>query len=162
MSDLAVPLPGVLAEFSDRDLDRFERWIAALSRGVGPMAAGAEVNWSPAKVKRLISDPDIANIMQDIEDAKDEHAEYRLFQSVDAGNMTAIQMWLYNRRPDRWRDIKKIVTETHVTADHTVVINIREAVGSLLRDNGVAALQPGGALDEIIDAEVVSDSNADA
>lgn len=163
MTDLEVATPpGVLAEFSERDLSKFDRWIEALGRGIGPLAAGAAVNWSPAKIRRLLSDPEVANFVQDIEEAKDEHIESRLYQSADAGNMTAIQMWLYNRRADRWRDVKRIVTETHVTADHTVVVNIREAVGSLLRENGVAALQPGGSFDRIIDAEVVGDSDTDA
>lgn len=162
MTDLEVARPGVLATFTERDAAKFEVWADALARGIGPLEAGAQVNWSPAKVRRLLADPDIANFIVDIEDMKDERIEHRLFQGADAGNATLILAWLYNRRPDRWKDVKRIVTETHVTADYTVVVNMREALGGMLRENGVAALQPGGALDEIIDAEVVSDSDADA
>jgi hypothetical protein len=160
MSDIEVA-PGVLATLTERDLAKFEVWADAMSRGRGPLEAGAEVNWSPAKVRRLLADPGIANFLSDIENMKDERIEHRMFQGADAGNATLIMAWLYNRRPDRWKDVKRIVTETHVTADHTVVVNIREAVGGLLRTHGVAALQPGGQLDEILDAEVISDSDTD-
>lgn len=161
MTDLAVA-PGVLGTLTERDLAKFEVWADALSRGLGPLEAGAQVNWSPAKVRRLLADANIANFISDIENMKDERIEHRLFQGADAGNATLILAWLYNRRPDRWKDVKRIVNETHVTADHTVVVNIREAVGGLLRTHGVAALQPGGELDRVIEAEVVGDSDTDA
>lgn len=49
-----------------------------------------------------------------------ERVENALFQSAIGGNVTAIQVWLYNRMPDRWSDRR------HVEVSQRAVTDVRE------------------------------------
>jgi hypothetical protein len=63
-------------------------------------------------------------------------------------------LWLFNRAPERWRDVKRI----EVRAEHKVSIGAVETVKAgvlqLLREQGVGAMQALESPD-IIDADVI-------
>jgi hypothetical protein len=66
-----------------------------------------------------------------------------------------MQMWLFNRRPDDWRDVKRIEIRSEQRIEVAAVESVKAGVIALIREQGVAAMQ---ALDAgIIDAEIVDD-----
>ena len=77
--------------------------------------------------------------------------------------MAAITMVLFNRRADRWRDVKRIEVRTDATATINSTESAKAAAIALLADRGVDAMQAlnAGTLDEIIDAELVDDDGDD-
>jgi hypothetical protein len=135
-----------------------EQFLRLLKMGVGPINAGVEVGWPPAKTRRIMQEPDMALLVKDAVTQLDETIEFQLVEQAKKGNLTAIKMWLNTRMPERWPDITKV----HVTHESTIQIgvvnSVKQAAIELLREHGVAALQPGGALDApILDAEVIDD-----
>jgi hypothetical protein len=53
-------------------------------------------------------DPDFANAIDQAELDSCEVIEDALFQKAKGGHVTAIQVWLYNRWPERWRDRRNL------------------------------------------------------
>lgn len=142
-----------MAEFADivAPLEA-ELFLEFLKDGTPPLHAAIEVGWSPAKLRKMMSDPDFAALCAEAEDHQDETIEQALFRQAEKGNMAAIQMWLYNRQPDRWRDTKRIEVKTETTIQVGIVASVKEAAIALLREHGVGELQAA-----VIDAEVVDD-----
>lgn len=89
--------------------ERVELYLSALAqgqrRGVAARAAGVTrdtiVRW-----RRL--DPDFAAAAEEAELDAHEQVEDALYQAAVSGNVTAIQVYLYNRLPDRWRDQRNL------------------------------------------------------
>lgn len=76
---------------------------------LGRLNAAKEVGVDPTTVRRRIAaDSDFANAVSEAEmiaeSEKTEEVEDSLFQAATGGNVTACQVWLYNRAPTRWRD----------------------------------------------------------
>lgn len=144
------------------EADQIEEWLTLIREGTPAVLAGYEVGWLPAKTRRYMADPSIAELVEAAGDLAVDSIERVLFDKGKAGNMTAIQMILFNRRPERWRDVKRveIAGNLRITADEAA--SQAAIVLAMLRDGDVAALQPGGALDQlgqpIIDAEVIEDA----
>lgn len=135
------------------DMVEAERFLELVAHGVHPVNAGIEVGWSPAKTKSKMKDADFVDMVNGATDRANASIEEALYSKALAGNVSAIQMWLFNREPERWRDVKRI----EVRAEHQVQIGVVESVKTgvldLLRENGAAALQalnPG----TVIDVEV--------
>lgn len=53
-------------------------------------------------------DEEFALACDESEILADEAVEDALYQAALAGNVVACQVWLYNRRPERWRDMRQI------------------------------------------------------
>jgi hypothetical protein len=136
------------------EMMHIEQFIEFVAHGVHPVNAGIQVGWSPAKTKAMMRDADFADMIQGATERANASVEEALYAKAVAGNVSAIQMWLFNREPDRWRDVKRI----EVRSEHKVQIGMVESVKSgvleLLRGEGVEAIQALGAGD-IIDGEVV-------
>jgi hypothetical protein len=115
----------------------------------------------PAKTKRYLADPSVAELVDAAGDLAVDGIERVLFAKANAGNMTAIQLVLFNRRPERWRDVKRVEINGNlrITADEAA--SQAAIVLEMLRNGDVSALQPGGPLDRlgppIVDAEVIED-----
>jgi hypothetical protein len=146
------------AELTERDAREQERFFALLSDGARPLHAAVEVGWSPAKLRRLTRDPEFAELMATAEEMLDETIEESLYQSALKGNFRAQQMWLLNRQGKKWRDVRHIQIDQRQTLEVGVVLGVKQAAAELLRSNGIAALQPGGALDPL-DVESVEDEH---
>jgi hypothetical protein len=50
------------------------------------------------------ADPKFAEEVERAEMEANETVENALFEAAQSGNVVAIQVWLYNRMPDRWKD----------------------------------------------------------
>ena len=57
------------------------------------------------------SEPEFADAVNQAEMEANELVEDALFQAAIAGNVTAIQVWLYNRDSDRWADKRQTKME---------------------------------------------------
>jgi hypothetical protein len=54
------------------------------------------------------ADPEFAAAEQEAEMDATENIEDALYRAAIGGNVTAMQVWLYNRCPDRWRDRRNL------------------------------------------------------
>ena len=138
-----------------KGLEDREQFLTAVALGTPHLLAGIEVGWLPAKTKQMLRDPEFAALVRMAEEMADEGIERALYAKAATGNMTAIQLWLYNRRPEKWKDVKRI--EMKIDGELSVA-NVREnaaTVLELLRAGAdIAALQPGGALDRLLDGDI--------
>lgn len=143
------------------ETEQIEEWLTLIREGTPPVLAGYEVGWLPAKTNKYLADPSIAELVEAAGDLSVDAIERVLFAKANAGNMTAIQLVLFNRRPERWRDVKRVEINGNlrITADEAA--SQAAIVLEMLRNGDVSALQPGGPLDRlgspIIDAEVIED-----
>lgn len=126
------------------------KFLDLLLAGKGPLPAGLEIGWSPLHINKMLQDPEIQQLMSVIEENKDQSVEYALYKAAMSGNVTAQQVWLFNRRGQKWRDVKRVVHEGEVKVAAEVIHSVRQVALGLLESHGVEALQPGGALDEIV------------
>lgn len=89
--------------------ERVAKYLAALSngarRGAAAKAAGVE-RQTIARWRRL--DPDFDYQADQAELDAHEEVEDALYQAAVSGNVTAIQVYLYNRLSDRWRDQRNL------------------------------------------------------
>lgn len=131
-----------------------ETFVERVANGVAPINAGIEVGWTLAEIRRLMKDPEFADIIQAAQLRANGTIEEALFNRARAGNVSAMQMWLFNREPDRWRDVRRIEVRSDHRVSITAVESVKAGVLELLREQGVVPMQ---ALDrgDIIDAEVV-------
>jgi len=136
-----------------REIEECTRFLELVRMGVGPLNAGLEVGWSPAKTRRMLKQQEFGDLVADANDQLDENIQAALARAAQNGNMTAIQMWLYNRRPEEWRDVKRIEVHNQTEVSIGIVASVKQAAAELLREHGPKALQPGG----VIDAEVVDE-----
>lgn len=145
-----------------REMEEKEQFLERVARGVPPMLAGHELRWHPKQVSALMADPEFMELVDAAIERSIDTIESVLHDKAKNGNMSAIMMVLYNRRPERWRDVKRIEVsqQTQVTVTH--VEATKAAAVELLRANGAAVMQqltPGPQTD-IVDAEVVTDDDA--
>lgn len=109
--------------------------------GTGPLNAAIAVGWSPAKLKRLMKDPEFAEMVDFTLERRLESVEKVLWELARGGHFKSIQMVLYNKRSEEWRDVRHIQVERHDQLDVGVVISVKQAALEVLRERGVAALQ---------------------
>ena len=142
-------------KMSDKDVEETAEFLEDIRVGTGPLNAGLAVGWSPAKVHRLMKDEEFVEMMDAAKERRLESIEKTLYVMAEKGHFKAIQMVLHNQRPNEWRDIKHIQIDKRETLDVGVVVSVKQAALDVLRDKGVAALQP--APEEIIEAEVIDE-----
>lgn len=128
-----------------------ERFLELVLLGTPPRLAGHEVKWTPRQLKIELSDPEFAEMVDACKEMRDDGIEAVLYELAHRRNLGAIQMILFNRRAADWKDVKRI----EVSSEHTINIgdvrSVKQAVQELIREGGVAALQPGGVID--VDSE---------
>ncbi len=56
---------------------------------------------------RMRADPEFAREVENAEEDAHEAVEDALLRKAVAGDLVAIQVWLYNRSPDRWKDRRR-------------------------------------------------------
>jgi hypothetical protein len=127
-----------------------EEFLTLIAQGVAPINAGIQVSWSPAKTRAMLRDAEFAEMVKDMQDCADGEIVQALFSRAKLGNVSAIQMWLFNRKPDEWRDVKRIEVRSEHKVQIGMVESTKAAVLDLLRDQGVGAMQalgPGTVID---------------
>jgi hypothetical protein len=144
MTDVALSEQKEMTQREMRELDSF---LEALRNGVGPLNAAVAQGWSPAKLRRIQKDPEIAELIMMARERRLEGYEETLHSMANAGHFKALQMVLFNERSERWKDVRHIQMTANTQLDVGVVVSVKQSVAELIRENGVAALQAGGALD---------------
>lgn len=128
-------------ELTTGELEAMDTFLTDVRSGTGPLNAGIAVGWSPAQVRRLMKDPDFAQLVDDSREQLHESIESTLYRIAEAGNIKAIQMVLYNKRSDEWKDVRHIEVQRNETLEVGVVLSVKQAAVEMLREGGVAALQ---------------------
>ena len=86
-----------------------ERYLKALATGARRGAAAKSIGVSLQLVRMFRNcHPEFALAELKAEDSANELVESALFNAACKGNVVAIQVWLYNRMPERWRDKRNI------------------------------------------------------
>jgi hypothetical protein len=134
-----------------------EQFVEAIACGTSVVNAGIAVGWSPLHTRQLMKDHEFADIVRGAQDRANGTVEEALFNRAVAGNVAAMQMWLFNRDSDRWRDVKRIEVRSEHRVSIAAVESVKAGVLELLRDQGVGAMQALNSGD-IIDGEVVDGS----
>lgn len=136
------------------DIVERDLFVELVADGVSEINAGFEVGWTPSQTRRNMADPMFREIVDAARDRADGTMEKAMFDLGTKGkNLGAMQMWLYNRRPDRWKDVRRIEVKNETTINLGVVHSTKQAVMELLRERGPMALQP--AYEDIIDVEAI-------
>jgi hypothetical protein len=132
-------------------------FLEALSNGVGQLNAALAVGWSPKKLRDLMRDNEFLDMMEESRIRGVETIEQKVFELASRGNLAAATLYLYCQAPDRgWRPpAQRVSVSSQTTVKVELVEGAKQAVMEQLRAGGVKALQPGGPLDEIEDADVV-------
>jgi hypothetical protein len=84
-----------------------EEYLAGLRQGLRPGKAANNAGvsrWTVGNYRRAHAD--FADAERDAMLDSVEMVEDALFQAAVSGNVTACQVWLYNRAPDQWRDMR--------------------------------------------------------
>ena len=103
-----------------------EEFINLLKEGARRSAACEAIGISRETFRHHYKDhPDFAHQVEQSEMEANELIEDALFQAAMAGNVTAIQVWLYNRNPDRWADKRTSKVEMSGKDGKDLTINIK-------------------------------------
>lgn len=90
-------------------------YLVKLAAGVPKTTAAYEVGVTPSTVWDYINaHPEFADQARLAMAVVDDRVEEALMNKALGGDVIAAQVWLYNRRPSRWQDRRKVV---HVTDD---------------------------------------------
>jgi hypothetical protein len=88
---------------------RQKAYLEALRGGARRGAAAVSVGITRQTVwMERTRNPEFAKAEEDAEMEANELVENALFQAAQSGNVTAAQVWLYNRMPERWQDKRNI------------------------------------------------------
>lgn len=104
------------------------------------VAAGA-VGWSPRDLQRRMTDPVFFDLVEAAKMLADGTVQEALFKLAKSGHLGAIQMWLYNRQPELWKDVKRIEVHTDSKVSVSVVHAVKTGAIELLREQGVLEMQ---------------------
>lgn len=129
------------------EIAEITQFLEKMLDGWGPFTAGQSIRWSPRKITQMMARPDIRELVEVVQGAKDESIERAFYRTGLAGNVTAQLAWLYNRKPHMWKDTKRVVVERSEQISIEVVHSVKQAALEMIREHGARALQPGGAID---------------
>ena len=121
------------------EVDEDELWIRKIASGTTPLNAGLELGWWPKKIEAKMTE--YGEMVSTAQLSADGDVIKALHHSAVRGNISAIQMWLFNRRPAEWRDVKRIVVSGSAEAKPDMVQSTKMAALELLRENGIVAMQ---------------------
>jgi hypothetical protein len=151
--DWGLTPPVDQSAMSAREVAERNRFLDLVFSGKAAIPAGLTTGWSLLHTRKVMQDPMIAEILTAIESIKDDTMESAVYGMGLAGNFQAAQWWLLNRRGAVWKDTKRVVVDSTERISIEVVHSVKRGALELLREHGVAALQPGGALDQVIDVD---------
>lgn len=87
------------------DANKKAAYLELLRTGGRRMASARAVGINPRTVeKHMRRYPGFAQLLSEAEMEANEFIENALYKAAREGNVTAIQVWLYNRAPSRWKD----------------------------------------------------------
>lgn len=119
-----------------------ERFVQAIANGAKPINAAIEVGWTPAQLnRRMKNDPDFVDLVRFAEEQASGIIEQVMFDKARSGSFPAMQFWLLNRDPERWRDVKRIEVHQETNIQVGVVRSVKQGLVEMLREQGVATVQ---------------------
>lgn len=130
-----------------QEIAEITEFLEKMLDGWGPLTAGQSIGWSPRKTNQMMVRPEIRELVEVVQDCKDESIERAFFRTGLSGNVTAQLAWLYNRKPHMWKDTKRVVVQRDEKISVEVIHSVKQSALELIREAGVRALQPGGAID---------------
>lgn len=106
-------------------------FLQLLSEGKRRGASASMVGVDPETIRQhTIREPEFLERMEKAEMQSNELIEDALFEAARAGNVVAIQVWLYNRSPDRWQDARQV----NITVEYEKALReTRQSVELLLQ-----------------------------
>jgi hypothetical protein len=145
-------------DISFSEISARENFLDAIAGGTDPDLAGIEVGWTPRKTRQVMADKDFAELVSLAQNALDLRISRVVARKALGGHEWAVKLWLFNRRPDLFKDVRHIEVKHGVEVPAHVIAATRDAVREGVREailaGNVAQLQP---YIEIEDAEVISD-----
>ena len=93
-----------------------------MRRGTAAHSVGV-TRWTVLDYKKR--DPEFASLADDAEMDANEEVEDALYMAATSGNVVAIQVWLYNRWPDRWRDARQAKVEISGSDDAPLIVRVK-------------------------------------
>lgn len=125
-----------------------EQFLDARAKGTPAMLAAYEIGWTPRQLKREMSDPAFAELVDCATERRDDAVEAKLYEKAAEGNMIAIQIVLFNRRARDFKDVKRIEINHSGGVQMDVVHSVRDGLLEALRGGmPIGELQSGGVLD---------------
>ena len=109
------------------DAEKKKAYLELLRNGGRRMASARAVGVNPRTVENHIKkDKKFAAELSRAEIEANQQVEDALYQAALSGNVTAIQVWLYNRDPDNWQDkrnnelkrLEEVIRQLEERLDH--------------------------------------------
>lgn len=139
-------------DISYAELAKRQAFIDAVATGTDPTLAGIEMGWSLRKTKQVIGEMgELIDLAQNVLDLR---VSAVIADRALNGHEWAVKLWMFNRRPDLFKDVRHI-THTHTDAlqPHVIAATIdavKEVTREALQGGRLRELQPA-----VIDAEVI-------
>ena len=106
------PEPSYFERRPKFDQPKKDSYLEHLREGAGRHQAAHHVGVHPSTVSRhMTRDPEFAQEVSLAERMADDEVVNALYLAATSGNVTAIQVWLYNRRTDEWADRRNVKAE---------------------------------------------------
>lgn len=100
-----------------------KEYLELLRHGGRRYASAKAVGVTPQTVNAHVKDnPEFAKAVDEAEMEANEQVEDALFMTATSGNVTAMQVWLYNRAPERWADKRQ--SEHKISGKPTVRLEV--------------------------------------
>jgi hypothetical protein len=116
--------------------DRQEAFLMALRKGLRLTAAAEAVGMTYQGVLRYIKlYPDFRREMDEAEAQACDVIENALYEKARAGNVTAMEIWLFNRRKDRWSDRRNITVQTTTGTEVKTVAELKSELATMLEES---------------------------
>ena len=114
MAENAVNAAPIKRRENQKKFDRSKKdeYLDLLREGIRRGQAAQQVGVDPTTVQRHMQRyPSFAEEVSRAEILANEEVENALYTAAVSGNVTACQVWLYNRLPDAWADRRNIKAE---------------------------------------------------
>lgn len=128
--------------------DEVLEFLEYVKSGSGVETAAYALNWTPRKLKALMSDREFQAGFRQAITMQVESAEEAVYKLAMRGNGRMLEFYLVNRAPDRWAPAtQKIKIEKNVTHSVELVGSAVEAVRQAITSKGAIAAIHAGALE---------------
>lgn len=139
-------------DISFAEMQRRQAFIDAVATGTDPVLAGIEMGWTIRKTNIVIKE--MAELIEVAQNVMDLRVSAVIADRALNGHEWAVKLWIFNRRPDLFKDVRHIEhRHTNEMQPHVIsatVAAVREVVTAAIGSGRVAELQP-----PILDAEVI-------